>query len=136
MGMYLAGGGLVGLAAYAYFYGPGAKFTDVKVQMADAAQKVEEKVAPATNTESPLDPKNYKAFKLKSVEPHTHNTARCVHPLKLYPTIHSRSRAQLHLRAPGQRRVPAARRVLRILQRPGGAQDRQGEASRAPIYAD
>ena len=34
---------------------------------------------------SPLDPKEFKDFKLKKVEPYNHNTAKCALPIPMLP---------------------------------------------------
>lgn len=66
-GIYLAGAGVVGLAGYLYL--------DSK----DSAKgAVAAAVAKATNTESPLNPKEFKEFKIKRVEPYNWNTSKCV----------------------------------------------------------
>ncbi|EIM83228.1 ferredoxin reductase-like C-terminal NADP-linked domain-containing protein [Stereum hirsutum FP-91666 SS1] len=61
--LYFLGAGIAGISGYIYLTG-------------SATAKVK-----ATNTESPLDPKSFKDFKLKEIIPYNHNTARFVFEL-------------------------------------------------------
>lgn len=58
-GLYLSAAGATGLGYYAWL-----QMNDVKV----AAKPIQDK--------SPLDPDNFKDFKLKKVVPYNHNTAK------------------------------------------------------------
>lgn len=61
-GIYLGSLGVVGLAGYLYL----------------DSQDKPSAVLKATNTVSPLDPKEFKEFKIKRIEPYNWNTSRCV----------------------------------------------------------
>ncbi|TBU41280.1 cytochrome-b5 reductase [Dichomitus squalens] len=63
---WLIGGGVVGIAGYLYL---------------DRSPTASATLKPKISDQSPLDPQNFKDFKLKKVEPYNHNTAKYIFEL-------------------------------------------------------